>query len=107
MSRCMNRSLMGIVLTPPPSRFILIFTIFEHKYLTSFYDNYKPPLNEVHIMLSKALMFHKNIELLPSGDCYDLSLNNNYPTEHTTLVLVCRPVINQLEWFEVANPDLL
>ena len=48
-------------------------------------------------------MFNENKELLPSDDCYDLSPVNNYPTNHTALVLVGIPIINQLGWAELAK----
>ena len=57
---------------PPP--LLLIFTIFEHMCLTTFYDGSNPPLNTVQLMVSKVLMFHENTDLIPFGDSYDLSL---------------------------------
>ena len=52
-------------------------------------------------MVSKVLMFHGNTELLLSGYWYDLSIDNNYPTKHNTLVLVVIPVRNKLVLVEV------
>ena len=46
-------------------------------------------------------MFHENVELLPSGDSYNLSPVINYPIEHTTLVLVDIPIRNQHVWVEI------
>ena len=63
--------------------------------LTTLYDESNPSLNSVQLVVSKVLIFHENIELLPSGDFYDFSTGNNDPTEHITLVLVGIPVINQ------------
>ena len=54
-------------------------------------------------MVSKSLMIHENTELLPSGDCYDLSPGNNDPTEHIMLVIFGIPVRNQPDLLEVAN----
>ena len=104
-SSCMNRSLTGIGSDRTPPLRLLLSTIFKHMCLTTFSDDYNPPLNTVQLMVSKVLMFNENIELLPSGDCYDLSPGNNDPTKHTTLVLVRTPVRNQLGWVEVAKED--
>ena len=71
--------------------------------LTTFYDEYNPSLKSVQLMVSKVLMFHKNIDLLPSGDFYDLYPGNNDPTKHITLFLVEVPVRNQPDLVEVAN----
>ena len=69
-----NMSLTGIESDLNLPTFLLIFTILKHMWLTTFSDEYNPPRNIVQIMVSKALMFHENSELLPSGDFYDLSL---------------------------------
>ena len=55
--------------------------------------------------LSPVLMFHENTELIPSGDCYDLYPVNNNPNKHIMLVLVGIPVINQPNLVEVAKKD--
>ena len=57
-------------------------------------------------MVSEVLMFHKNIELLPFGDSYEISPSNNYPTKLITLVLVVIPVRTQLYWVKVAREEL-
>ena len=57
------------------------------------------------LMVSKVIMLHENTELFPSGDYYDISLGNNYPTERITLVLVGIPIRNQLVWVEAAKED--
>ena len=67
-------------------------------FINTFSDEYNPPLNAVQLMVSGILMFHENTELLGSGDSYDLSLVNSYPTERIMLDLVGIPVINQLGW---------
>ena len=48
-------------------------------------------------------MFHENTEMFPSGDSYDISPSNNYPTDHITLFLVGILIRNQLSWVEVEN----
>ena len=73
--------------------------------LTTFSDEYNPPMNAVQLMVSKVLMFHENIKLLPSGDCYELSQCNNDPTEHIMLVLVGLPVRNQPDLVEISKED--
>ena len=45
----------------------------------------------------------KNIDLLPSGDSYDLSTGNNETTYHITLALVRIPARNQRGWVDVAK----
>ena len=101
----MNRSIAGIGyncnLSPP----LLLFNILEHMCLTNFSDDSNPPLNTVQLMVSKVFMFHENTELLPSGDCYDLSLVNNEPVEHITLIIFGIPINNKLHWVEVAKED--
>ena len=52
-------------------------------------------------MVSKVLMFHKNTELFPSGDSYNISLVNNDPNERITLFLVGIPIRNQFLWVEI------
>ena len=54
-------------------------------------------------MVSKVLVFYENTDLLPSVDCYDLYLGNNYPTEHITLVLFGITIRNQPDWVEAAK----
>ena len=66
---------------------------------------YSLTLNTVQLMVFKVLTIHKNIELLSSDDCYDLSPGNNYTTNHITLVLVAIPVSNQLGWMELEKED--
>ena len=66
--------------------------------LNNLFDESNPPLNAVQLMVSEFLMSHEDIELFPSGDSYDLSLVNSYPTERIMLDLVGIPVINQLGW---------
>ena len=51
-------------------------TIFKQMCINTFSDDSNPPLNTVQLMVYKVLMFHENIELLPSGDSYFLSLGN-------------------------------
>ena len=53
--------------------------------LSAFYDDYDSPLNVVQLMLSEVLMFHENIELLTSGDSYDIYLGNIDSSERITL----------------------
>ena len=57
-------------------------------------------------MLSGFLVFHENIELIPSGESYDPYLGKNDPTERITISLVGIPIINQLVWEEIAKEDL-
>ena len=71
--------------------------------LTKFPDESNPYLNSVQPVVSKVLIFHENTELLPSGDCYDLSSGNNEPTENILLVLVGIPVRKQPELVEVSK----
>ena len=73
--------------------------------LNTFSVESNPPLKTVQLMFFKVLMFHENIELLPSGDSYDLSPVNNGPTEGIMLVLVGMPVSNKLGWAEVVRED--
>ena len=56
-------------------------------------------------MIYKVFMFNKNTELLPSGDCYDLSPGNNEPIEHIKFFLVGIPVSNQLGLMEVEKEE--
>ena len=102
-SSCINRIITVIIFDCNLPHLLLLFIILGHMCLTTFSDKYKPPLNAVEIVVSKVLMFHENIELLPSVYFYDLYPGNNYPNEHITLVLVGIPVINQPEWVEVAK----
>ena len=60
-------------------------------------------MNAVQLVVSEVLMFYENIELFPSGDSYDISLGNYYPTKRITLVLVGIPIRNQLVWVELAR----
>ena len=46
-------------------------------------------------------MFHENVELLRSGDSYNLSPVINYPTKQTTLVIVGIPIRNQHVWVDL------
>ena len=39
--------------------------------------------------------------MFPSGDYYDISLGNSYPTKRIKLFLVGIPIISQLLWVEV------
>ena len=73
--------------------------------ITNFSDDSYPPMNTVELMVSEFLIFYENIELLRSGDCYDLSQGNNNPTEYITLLFVGISVSNQLVWVEVAKYD--
>ena len=57
------------------------------------------------LMVSKVIMLHENTELFPSGDYYDISLGNNYPTERITLVLVGIPIRIQLLWVGVLKEE--
>ena len=102
-SSCMNRSLPGIGYNRNLPPLLLLFTILEHMCLTIFSDESNPSLNSVQLMVSKVFMFHKNTDLLPSGDCYDLSSGNNDPTEQITLVLVGIPVRNQPGLVEIVK----
>ena len=56
-------------------------------------------------MVSKALIFHKNTDLFPSVDPYDISPGNNDPTKRIKLVLVGIPTRNKLVWVKVAKED--
>ena len=102
----MNNSLLSIGSDPNLPILLLLFNIFKHICTTNFYDDLNPPLNTVQLMVSKLLMFHENIELLPLADCYELSTGNNESTKHITLVLVRISIINKLEWVLVAKWDL-
>ena len=73
--------------------------------LTNFFDEYNTLLNAVQLVVSKVLMFHENIELFPSGDSYDISLGNNYIKNLTPLVIVRKPIRNQLGWVDVSKED--
>ena len=101
----MNRGLAGIISDRKLPPLLLLFTTFEHMYLTTLSYEYNPPLNSVQLMVYKVFIFHENTELLHSGDCYDLYTGNNDPTEHITLILVGIPIINQLDLVEVAKED--
>ena len=56
-------------------------------------------------MVSEFLLLREKTELFPSGDSYDISLGNNDPNEHITLVFVVISFNNQLEWMDLANED--
>ena len=96
---------MGIGSDHNPPSLLLLFTILEHMCLTTLYDKSNPPLNSLQLMVPKVLVFHENIELLPSGDLYDLSLGNNDPTEHIMLVLVEIPFRNQHDLVEAVKQN--
>ena len=98
-----NISLTGIISDSKLPPLLLLYTTFEHMYLTTLSYEYNPPLNSVKLMVSKVLTFLVNIELIPSGDWYDLSTGNNYPTKHIALFLVGIPVIYQPDLVEVAK----
>ena len=66
------------------------------------YDEYNPHMNTVQLMVPKVLTFNENTELLPSGDFYNISLGNNDPINHSTLVLVRAP-LRKISWVEVAK----
>ena len=101
----MNRSLTCIGSNSKLPPILLLFNIFKNMCLTTLSDEYIPPKNSVQLMVSKFLIFHENTELLPFGNCYDLSSGNNDPTEHIMLVLVGIPVRNKPELVEVAKED--
>ena len=69
--------------------------------LNNFSDDSNPPLNSAQLMVYEVLMFHKNTELLPSGDSYEIYSGNNDPTKRITLVFFGIPVIIQRVWVEV------
>ena len=71
--------------------------------LITFYDESNPFINAVKLMVSRVLMFHENVEIIPSVDYYDLYPCNYDPTEHITLLLVGIPVINQPDFVEVVK----
>ena len=73
--------------------------------LTNFYNESNPLLNTVQLVVSEILMNHKNTELFPSGDSYDISPGNNESTERITIVRVKIPIRNHLGWVEVAKED--
>ena len=73
--------------------------------LSTFSDEYNPPLNALQLMVFKVLMFRENIELLPYGDSNDLSPGNKDPTDRITIILVGITVRNQLVWEEVAKEN--
>ena len=92
----MNRSLTGIGYDHKLPPILLISTIFKYMCLTTLLsDESNPPMDSVKLMVSKVHMVHESIELLPSGECYDLSTGNNDPTENIMLVLVGIPIRNQ------------
>ena len=64
--------------------------------LTTFSVDTDQPLKRVPLMVFEVLMPHENTELLPSGDSYDLSPDNNDPTEGITLVSFGIHIRNQL-----------
>ena len=82
---------------------LLLFPIFKNMCLTTFSDEPNPPMKSVQIIVPKALIFHENTELLPSGDCYDFYLSNIDPTKHITLFLVGIHVRNKLGWVELVK----
>ena len=101
----MNSRITGIWFdgnTPP---LLLIFYSFKKICLTTLSDGLYPHLNKLHLMVSKFLTFHENTELIPSSDCYELSLGNKYPIEPIKIFPVGIPVRNKLFWVEVAKED--
>ena len=106
-SSFLNRSITGIRSNCNLPPLLLLLAIFKHICLTNFYDEYNPPLNTVQLMVSKFLMFHENLELLPSVYCYDLYPGNNNLLKYTTLVLFGIPVRNQPDWLEATKEDWL
>ena len=89
--------------TPPP---LLPSDIFKHMCLTNLSDDSNQPLNTLQFMDYRVLMAHENTELIPSGDCYDLSRGNYDTNKHATPVLFGKPVINQLGWVDIVKEDL-
>ena len=79
--------------------------MFKHMRLTTVSNESNPTLNTLQLMVPKVLMFHKNIELLPSSDFYDLSPDNTEPIDYFALVLVGATPSNQLGWVEVAMEE--
>ena len=96
---------MGIIFDRKIPPLLLLFTIFECMWLTTFSDDSNPLLNGVQLVVSKVLMFHENTELFPSSDSYDISPVNNDPTKRITLFLVGIPIINQLFWVELVKEE--
>ena len=101
----MNRIITGIKFNRNLLSLTHIFTIFEHMCIYTWYYDYNPLLKAVQLMVSEVLILHENIELFPSGDSYDISLGNNYIKNLTPLVLVRKPIRNQLGWVDVAKED--
>ena len=97
----MNRSLRGIRFNRKIPPLLLLFTIFKHLCLNTFSDDSHSFLNAVQLMVSEVLIFHENTELFSSGDSYNISPGDNYPTERITFVLVGIPIRNQLGRVEV------
>ena len=105
LSSFMHRSLKVVVSDSNLPPFLLLLNILEHMCFTTFYNEYNPSPNSVKLMVDKFLTFHENIEVLSSGDFYDLSPVNNEPTEHITLVFVEIPVRNQPNLVEASKED--
>ena len=55
-------------------------------------------MNVVQLMVSKVIIFYENTDMLPSGDSYDISPGNNYPTKLIAEVIFGIPIINQIVW---------
>ena len=70
--------------------------------LTNLSDEFNPLLNTVQLIVSKVLMFHENTELLPYGDCYELSPGNNDPTEYIMIIIDGIPISKKHVWVDVA-----
>ena len=96
---------MGIGFNRNISPLLLLFTISEYMCLTNSSDESNTLLNAMELVVSEFIMFHENKVMFPSGDSFDISRDNNDPTERITLVLFGIPIINQLGWAEVAKED--
>ena len=73
----MNKIIAGIGSNFNLPPLLLLFNILKYMGINTFSDESNPPLNTVQLMVSKVLIFHENIEVLPSVDCYDLYPGNN------------------------------
>ena len=67
-------------------------------WLNNFGIHSKTPLNTLKLTVFEVIIFHENIELLPSCDSSDIYPSNNYTTEGAIIVRVGTPFTNQIVW---------
>ena len=73
--------------------------------IRSFCVHYNPQFDTFQIFVFEVLIFIENMDMIPPGEYYDLSLGNYHPTEGITLVLVGIYLRKKLIWMKLENED--